>query len=112
MNLKIKVIAILWVTGVSSLLILGVLDASDGILSWSPYVWLCLGIGMVILSGTIEWFTYSCPSCGILAYISDNYCRRCGRILLRAEEVMIVEQQSESAEKRGNNNLPTIVVPS
>jgi len=89
MNFKIRLSSFLWLTGICGFVILGVLDLwGDGVLQWAHYIWLGVGLAMVIVTGAIAIFTNTCSQCGMMILFHDNFCRRCGKNILLAQENM------------------------
>lgn len=91
MNLKMRIISFLWLAVFCGFVILGFLDLlGDGVLMWAHYIWLGVGIEMVIVTGAITIFSYTCSQCGMIILLHDNFCRRCGKnILLEQEDTFI-----------------------
>jgi hypothetical protein len=95
MNVKLRIISFLWLAGICGFVIMGFLDLlGDGVLMWAHYIWLGVGIELVVVTGAITIFSDTCSQCGMIILFHDNFCRRCGTNLLLEHEDTWLEQRT------------------
>jgi hypothetical protein len=101
MTVKMRLISFLWLAGCCGFVILGFLDLlGDGVLTWAHYLWLGVGIEMVVVTGAITIFSSTCSHCGTIRLFHDNFCRRCGNnILLDHTDTLLETLTQDDAEE-------------
>ena len=106
MNLKMRITSFLWLAVFCGFVLLGFLDLlGDGVLTWAHYVWLGVGIEMVVVTSAITIFSYTCSQCGMIILLHDNFCRRCGKnILLKQEDTLLEKITLDDEELLRINN--------
>ena len=109
MQLKKKTISFLWLTGLCRFVILGALDLlGEGRIQWTHYLWLGLGIEMVIVTGAIELLSHTCPQCGTMLLFDANYCNRCGENLLMKKQAYTQYELASKKELQTKKTLPEL----